>query len=107
MLLEASHEEHQVRTRARRAATLEEALDSLLDSENLNGDERANELNIDEFEDCQFFQLSEGESEGCEPPEAETAQQRPSTTMLDEIGNCVRREVGSQSVRNERVGQDK
>ena len=66
VLLEASHEEHKVRSRVRVAATLDGALDSLLEFENLSEDESQSEFNSDEFEDCQFFVMSDGENEGCE-----------------------------------------
>ena len=59
VLLEASHEECRVRSRARLASTLEEALDSLFVCGSSSGEEREHELNFDEFEDDQLFFIAE------------------------------------------------
>ena len=62
MLLEASHEEHKVRSRVRAATTLDSALLSLLEFENLSDDESQDDYSFSKFEDCQLFVMSEGES---------------------------------------------
>ena len=62
ILLEASHEEHNVRSRVRAATTLDGALLSLLEFENLSDDEIQDDYSFSKFEDCQLFVMSEGES---------------------------------------------
>ena len=79
VLLEASHEERKVRARIRRAATLDEALESLLEFENFGEDESEGELNFHDFDDCQLFVMSDGESEGCETPEFKAAAKAKAT----------------------------
>ena len=59
VLLEASHEECRVRSRARLASTLEEALDTLFVCGDAGEEERADKLNFDEFEDEQLFSITE------------------------------------------------
>ena len=67
VLLEASHEERKVRARVRRATTLDGALDSLLEFENLSEAESQSDFEFDEFQECEFFVMSDGKSEEHEP----------------------------------------
>ena len=55
VLLEASNEERQVRTRVREASTLFGALDALLEFENLSDDEGQGECHFNDFQDCAKF----------------------------------------------------
>ena len=54
VLLEASNEERNVRTRVREASTLLGALDALLEFENLSDDEGQGECHFNEFQEWNF-----------------------------------------------------
>ena len=74
VLLEASHEEHKVRSRVRAAATLDGALLSLLEFENLSDDESNDDYSFSKLEDCQLFVMSEGESSTEDETETEVRE---------------------------------
>ena len=97
VLLEASNAERRVRSRARLASTLEEALDSLFSCDSASGDENGSGLNFDEFEDGQLFSMPEGANKERETTRTEAKQQRPRTKVSDTKGGHLGLEDDSGS----------
>jgi len=77
VLLEASNVECRVRSRARLASTLEEALDLLFVGGESGEEESGDELNFDEFEDDQLFFIAEAEEAESRATESERMQLGP------------------------------
>ena len=61
VLLAASNEERQVRSRVREASTLFGALDALLEFENLSDEEEQGECHFNEFRDCEYVMSEDDE----------------------------------------------
>ena len=72
--------QRKVRARVRKAATLVDALESLLEFENVSEVGSQDEMNFDDFQDCDFFVMSEEESESQEPKEVDEVTEAKTET---------------------------
>ena len=89
VLCAASNEERKVRSRVREASTLFGALDALLEFENLSEEEEEGEYHFNDFQDWEFYVMSEDEGGNTAKATTTDAEENQESTE-DEVDKEVR-----------------
>ena len=89
VLCAASNEERKVRSRVREASTLFGALDALLEFENLSEEEEEGEYHFNDFQECEFYIMSEDEGGNTAKAKTTDAEEIQESTE-DEVDKEVR-----------------